>query len=86
MFLTIGIEATISNNFYQFLVVKHGKEFANSVARFDIGIGGSFGGGNHKPGTKTKSEYLRISYLWISYSISNLITPYFRYPMRICTW
>lgn len=56
-FLVIGTEASISKNFYDFLLLKHGRDFANSVARYDFGPLGSFGGGTtHKAGTKTKSE------------------------------
>jgi len=37
------------------MVDKYGVGFANSVARYDFGLMGSFGGGNHKAGTKTKT-------------------------------
>jgi hypothetical protein len=60
----IQIEASISDNFYKFMVIKHGKEFADSVARHDFGNMGSFGGGKtHKPGTKTRSEYFKLCFL-----------------------
>jgi hypothetical protein len=48
------LEASISLNFYNFMKEKRGKAFAESVARYDFGIFGSFGGGNHKGGEKTK--------------------------------
>jgi hypothetical protein len=47
-------EGTISNGFYNFMKEKHGKEFADSVARKDFGSFGSFGGGSHKAGERTK--------------------------------
>lgn len=55
------IEGTISDNFYKFMLIMHGKSFADSVERRDFGPMGSFGGGrSHKPRIKTKSELLKI--------------------------
>lgn len=47
-FLTVS-EATISDNFRQFLRKTYGEE-----TRDDMGIIGSLGGGNHEAGTKTR--------------------------------
>jgi hypothetical protein len=53
-------EASISLNFYNFMKEKRGKAFAESVARYDFGLFGSFGGGNHKGGQKTKFVFVEF--------------------------
>lgn len=47
-------EATISQNFRSFVRSKYGASIEKELARDDFANGrGSFGGGNHKAGTKT---------------------------------
>lgn len=48
------IEATISTNFYNYIQQQFGAEIAQQVARNDFGSFGSYGGGNHQAGTRTK--------------------------------
>ncbi|KAI6172412.1 RBR-type E3 ubiquitin transferase [Aphelenchoides besseyi] len=48
------IDGSISSGFYKFLKLKYGKQYADNVARMDYGPIGSFGGGNHVAGQKTK--------------------------------
>lgn len=46
--------SVISDSFRSFLQVSYGTDTAEIIARDDMGIIGSFGGGNHTSGTKTK--------------------------------
>jgi len=57
-------EAGVSRNFYSFMVEKYGTMFAESVARRDFGPFGSFGGGNHKAGTKTNHTPVIFVHGW----------------------
>ncbi|KAI6233307.1 Triacylglycerol lipase [Aphelenchoides fujianensis] len=50
----VPAEATISDSFYSFLVRRHGRQFADDIARWDFGTIGSFGGGNHTGNHRTK--------------------------------
>ncbi|KAI6240280.1 Triacylglycerol lipase [Aphelenchoides fujianensis] len=50
----VPTEATISDSFYSFLVRRHGRQFADDIARRDFGTIGSFGGGNHTGHHRTK--------------------------------
>lgn len=50
----IVVNATISQSFYQHIQEKYGEATAKLVARTDFGASGSYGGGNHQSGTKTK--------------------------------
>lgn len=53
LFNFVVIEATISNNFYNYVRTKYGNSVAQQLARNDFGVFGSFGGGDHQAGTKT---------------------------------
>lgn len=47
-------DAYISQSFFKFLKQRYGWKYANDVARYDYGPVGSFGGGQHVAGQKTK--------------------------------
>ncbi|KAI6242113.1 Lipase domain containing protein [Aphelenchoides fujianensis] len=47
-------EAFISQSFFKFLKLRYGWKYANDIARYDYGPVGSFGGGQHVAGRKTK--------------------------------
>nr|CDJ94609.1 Lipase domain containing protein [Haemonchus contortus] len=48
--------ADFSPSFNAFLASTYGQEFADRMARRDLGAQGSFGGGDHKPGSRTKQQ------------------------------
>jgi hypothetical protein len=48
------LNATISDSFQCYVKEKFGEDALEMVARTDFGLGGSFGGGNHIAGNKTK--------------------------------
>lgn len=50
----ITIEGTISKNYYDYIQKNYGDAVAQQIARKDFGVKGSFGGGNHRAGAKTK--------------------------------
>ncbi|KAI6196120.1 Lipase EstA/Esterase EstB family-containing protein [Aphelenchoides besseyi] len=53
--LISSVHCTISSSFYEFIQSKYGSATAQLVARRDIN-GGSYGGGHHKAGEKTKKK------------------------------
>ncbi|KAI6184779.1 Lipase domain containing protein [Aphelenchoides bicaudatus] len=55
VYLSQLANASISLSFYNYMKKTRGYDFAESVARYDFGLFGSFGGGNHVGGTKTKN-------------------------------
>ncbi|KAL6734371.1 hypothetical protein Aduo_004919 [Ancylostoma duodenale] len=52
--------ADFSPSFKTFLKETYGKPFANLMARRDIGPDGSFGGGDHQPGSRTSRQAVVI--------------------------
>jgi hypothetical protein len=48
------MDATISANFEKYIKQKYGAAVAKQIARTDFGSGGSFGGGQHQAGKKTR--------------------------------
>ncbi|KAI6230247.1 Lipase domain containing protein [Aphelenchoides fujianensis] len=54
--LLLVIEATISPSFYSFIEQNYDKQTADLIARTDHGSAGSFGGGQHIAGSKTKNK------------------------------
>ncbi|KAI6216397.1 Lipase EstA/Esterase EstB family-containing protein [Aphelenchoides besseyi] len=47
--------ATISSSFYSFIQTNFGQQVADQMARNDFGQRGSYGGGSHQGGTKTRN-------------------------------
>lgn len=69
-----GVDATISNTFRQFIRNKFGSTVERRLARDDFANGrGSFGGGNHQAGTKTKSDFLSFQNKYWVYSKTPVI-------------
>ncbi|KAI6227652.1 Triacylglycerol lipase [Aphelenchoides fujianensis] len=52
---SLGVEATISENFRRYIEQRFGSAAAKGIARTDFGSAGSFGGGNHQAGSKTRN-------------------------------
>ncbi|KAJ1364908.1 Lipase (class 2) [Parelaphostrongylus tenuis] len=50
------VDADFSSSFNTFLTNTYGKDFADRMARRDLGPDGSFGGGDHVGGTRTSRE------------------------------
>ncbi|MFH4978109.1 hypothetical protein AB6A40_004818 [Gnathostoma spinigerum] len=48
------VDGSFSPNFMQFVAENFGPGAALGLSRPDLGMGGSFGGGMHIPGTKTR--------------------------------
>jgi hypothetical protein len=48
------VDTTISINFYTYIQQKFGSTIAEQLVRNDFGFFGSYGGGTHQSGTKTK--------------------------------
>ncbi|KAI6171427.1 Lipase EstA/Esterase EstB family-containing protein [Aphelenchoides bicaudatus] len=55
-FLFPVVYATISQNFQSYIEKKFGADVKKQIARTDFGMGGSFGGGSHQAGKKTKPD------------------------------
>jgi hypothetical protein len=53
----ISTNATISQNFYRHIEEKYGLETARLIARTDFGQSGSYGGGTHNAGEKTRLAF-----------------------------
>lgn len=51
----VEVRATFSSRFLFFLEDQFGRAAAETLARTDIGFQGSFGGGQHQAGKRTKS-------------------------------
>ncbi|CAI4223708.1 unnamed protein product [Auanema sp. JU1783] len=55
--LQISLVVTdFSSSFNQFVIENYGKQIADRLARRDIGSHGSYGGGNHKGGTRSGKQ------------------------------
>uniref|UniRef100_A0A158R4F3 Lipase n=1 Tax=Syphacia muris TaxID=451379 RepID=A0A158R4F3_9BILA len=56
LLLVASVEAELSSSFREFITAKYGKQMAAQLNRDDLGKAGSFGGGNHTAGLKTRNQ------------------------------
>lgn len=56
LFAIPSVDSTLGHSFYKWITETYGEQIARRFNRGDLGKGGSFGGGCHVAGTKTKKE------------------------------